>query len=267
MLRSPVPPAAVRRLLAEIESSSRGEHVLAVGGTSELASELRQQLLRGRADAPALRVGDPDGAVAYVHVLSGAPREEDVGVLRRARRARVPAIVVAAKGAEGPVPYVLETDVLRSVDGQEFPLEAIARSLATRLGEDGAPLAARVPLLRQAVCERLVTSCARRNGVLAAARPPGPDFPALALTELRLVLRLAQAHGLAAGQERLPELAATLGAGLGLRALARALRSRVAVPDWALEGAVAYAGTRALGEAARLLFATRRPDGAGRAAP
>jgi hypothetical protein len=65
------------------------------------------------------------------------------------------------------------------------------------------------------------------------------------------VLRLEQAHGRAVDlRERLPELAATLGAGLGLRALARELVARLPVPRWAVQGAVAYAGTRVLGDAA-----------------
>jgi len=76
------------------------------------------------------------------------------------------------------------------------------------------------------------------------------------------VLRIAQAHGEDIGQERLPELAATLGAGLGLRTVARELLDLVPVAGWALKGAVAYAGTRALGEAAVRRFAaaaTPRP--------
>ena len=103
------------------------------------------------------------------------------------------------------------------------------------------------------MCEQLVASFARKNGILAAAVwIPGADLPVLALNELRLVLRLAQAHGVGDDvRERLPELAATLGAGFGLRALARELLDVVPGAGWAVKGAVAYAGTRAVGEAAR----------------
>ena len=77
----------------------------------------------------------------------------------------------------------------------------------------------------------------------------------LALNEFRLVLRLAQAYGAADDPpERLPELAATLGAGFGLRALARQALCLVPGAGWPVKVAVAYAGTRALGEAARLRF-------------
>jgi uncharacterized protein (DUF697 family) len=264
MPKLPVSPGAIRKLLKEIEGSGGGEHALAVGGAAELAAELRQQFLRGGADREAVRLGGPEGADAYVHVLSGPPGE-DRKVLRRAARARVPAIAVTSD--DRAIPYVLATDVVRAGSGKDFPLETIARAIAWRLGEEGAPLAGRVPLLREAVCERLVESYARKNGVLAVAVwIPGADLPVLALNELRLVLRLAQAYGASPGLG--PELVATLGAGFGLRAVARELLDLVPVAGWAVKGAVAYAGTRALGEAARQRFApaaTPPRDGAARA--
>ncbi len=250
----PVSAGAIRKLLKEIESSGRGAQVLAVGGSSELVPVLRQQFLRGRADPGAVRIGGPEGSDVYVHVLAGEPSEEDAAVLRRARRARVPVIAVAPENAE--IPYVLATDIVPSGAGESLPLGSIAQAIAARLGEDGAPLATRVPLLRDAVCGQLVASFARKNGVLAAAVwIPGADMPALTLNELRLVLRVAQAYAVDDGRERLPELAATVGAGFGLRALARELLDLVPVPGWVVKGAVAYGGTRALGEAARQRFA------------
>jgi uncharacterized protein (DUF697 family) len=281
----PVSAGAIRKLLAEVAASGRHEDVLAVGGATEFAPVLRQQLLRGRAEPAAVRLGDPEDADVYVHVLAGALRTEDVALLRRARHVRVPAIAVAV-GFTGDIaiPYVLATDVISVDVGKAFPLEAIARAIATRLGEHGAPLAARVPLLREAVSEQLVASFARRNGIVGAAVwIPGADLPVLALNQLRLVLRLAQTHGAARDVgDRLPELAATLFAGFGLRALARELldlipqaeaeggRGSQRVAGWALKAAIAYGGTRALGEAARLRFAlapTQQPGGVARAWP
>jgi uncharacterized protein (DUF697 family) len=273
MLDLPVSAGALRKLLLEIARSGRGEHVLAVGGADEHAHLLRQQLLRGRAEREAVRLGGPEGATAYVHVLAGELDEEDVAVLRRARRTTGAAIAVAVGFPDDTtIPYVLATDVVRVGSGQAFPLEAIAQAIAARLGEHGAPLAARVPLLREAVCEQLVVSFARKNGMLAAAVwLRGADLPVLALNELRLVLRLAQVYGAADDPpERLPELAATVGAGFGLRALAREALCLVPGAGWPMKVAVAYAGTRALGEAARLRFElapTPRPAGAARAAP
>lgn len=241
----------IRKLLLEVESSGRGPHLLSVGGAPELAPILRRQLARG-ADPAAVRIGGPEGADVYLHVLVGEPDDADVAVLRRARRARVPTVAVAAGEPGETIPYVFATDVVRVAPGRGFPVEVICRALAARLGEDGAPLAARIPLLRGAVSEQLVSSVARRNGVLAAAAwMRRADLPPLALNELRLVLRLAQAHGEETGRERVPDLALALGAAFGLRAVARELLDFVPGNGWAVKAAVAYAGTRALGAMAR----------------
>ena len=248
----PIPAGRIRKLLQEVETSSRRPHFLAIGGASELAPVLRQQLLPG-ADPAAVRVGGPEGADVYIHVLASEPTEADEAVLRRARRARVPVIAVAAGKGDRSIPYVLATDVVRIGPGQGFPLGSVARAVAGRLDEHGAPRAARVPLLREAVSERLVRSLARRNGIVAAAVwIRGADLPALALNELRLVLRLAQAHGEEVPRDRLPELAVAIGAAYGLRAVARELVDSAPGAAWAVRSAVAYAGTRAVGEAARL---------------
>lgn len=272
MLRLSVSAARLRRLLTEIDASDRRPHVLTIGGAGRLAPLLRQQFLRGRADTEAVRVGGPDGADAYVHVLTGEPSAEEVALLRPARRGRVPAIVVAVGLADRgfSIPYVLATDVVWIDAGEDFPLDEIATRIAARLGEDAAPLAGRVPLLRGPVCDRLVESLARRNGILGAAVwLRGTDLPVLVLNELRLVLRLAQAHGVDGIRDLLPELAATLGAGYGLRTLARELLDRLPGNAWALKPAIAYGGTRAVGEAARLRFsrATRPRAAVSRAVP
>ena len=273
-MASPVSAGAVRKLLYEIAASDQREPVLTVGGADESAPVLRQQFLRGRAEPGAVQLGDPEGADVYVHVLSGELRAEDEAALRRARRARVPVVAVAVGFVEETtIPYVFATDVIWVDSGHAFPLDSTARAIAARLGERGAPLAARVPLLREAVGERLVASFSRKNVLVAAAFwIPGADLPVLALNQFRLTLRLAQVHG-AAGEvrERLPELAATLAAGLGLRAVAReALRLAPVGAEWAVKVSVAYAGTRAVGQAAKMRFAvapTPQRGGAERVAP
>lgn len=248
MTALPVRIGALRALVKEIAVSSEDPKPLVVGGAGELAPVLRRELARGAQSGSVRGDDDPRGAAVYVHVL-GAAADEDS--LKRARRARVPIVAVAPQEVDA-VPYVLATDVVRVDAGRGFPVEEIARVIARRLGEGGAPLAARVPVLRGAVAEELVRAFARKNGVVGAAVfIPGADMPLLALNEIRLVLRLHQAYGLEIDpRARLPELAATMGASFGLRAVARELLDFVPFAGWAIKGAVAYAGTRALGEAA-----------------
>jgi uncharacterized protein (DUF697 family) len=259
----PLRPLAVLGLLKELRVSAEDLRPVTVGGA--LAAQLVNELAgNGPGDPGAVREGGPEGAAAYVHVLAGAPSAEDEAVLKRAHRERIPVVVLARKRYD--VPYVLPTDVVVVPPGQGFPVEQLARVLAARLGEKGTALAARLPFLRPAVCDWLIASFSRKNGIVAAAVfVPGVDLPVLTLNQMRMVLRIAAAHGEEISNERLPELLAVLGGGLAFRAAARELLDLVPGGGWAVKGAVAYAGTRALGEAAVRLFATRaasRGDGA-----
>jgi uncharacterized protein (DUF697 family) len=244
----PVRVGALRALLKELAVSAKDAKPLVVGGARELAPMLRRDFGREASPGAVRADAEPRGAAVYVHVMGGA---DDAAELKRARRARVPIVAVADARVDA-VPHVLATDVVRLPPGQGFPLDEITDAIARRLGEDGAPLAGRVPVLRRAVAHELIRSFSRKNGIVGAAVfIPGADMPILALNELRLVLRLHQAYGLEVDpRERLPEIMATAGASFGLRAVARELLDLVPVAGWAIKGGVAYAGTRALGEAA-----------------
>ena len=250
----PISIGALRGLIKEVQVSSRDGKPLVVGGPRELAGVLRKELARGAQGGAVRQIDDPRGAAVFVYVLGGAPTPEDVQALKRARRERVPIVAVAAGeiADDVTIPFVLATDVVRVRAGEGFPIDAIARVIASRLGEDGAPLASRLPVLRRAVGDGLVATFSRKCGMVGAAVfIPGADLPVLALHQVRMLLRLEQAYGRDADpRERAPELLATVGAGLGLRAVARQLLAVVPVAGWAVKGAVAYAGTRALGEAA-----------------
>jgi uncharacterized protein (DUF697 family) len=259
-MQLPVGLGALRGLLKEVEVSARDERPLAVGGAPDLAETLRRELLARGGDPRSVRVGEPEGAAVYVYVIAGADLDE--AALKRARRARVPIVALAIGSAADDLtlPHVLATDIVRAGAGESLPLDAVARRIAARLGEHAAPLAARIPFLRDAVCAELIGSFSRKNGLLGAAVfVPGADLPLLTLNQLRLVLRIAQAHGEDVGTERLPDMAATFGAGVALRAVARELLDLVPVAGWVVKGAIAYTGTRALGEAAVLRFGLGAP--------
>jgi len=224
-MKVPAAAGALRGLLKELRDDERKP--LVVGGAHELARVLERELARG-GDASAVRVGHPTGTAVYVHVTTGT--DADAVALRRARRARVPIVEVDAGAAE------------------PLSAERVAERIAAKVGEDAAPLAGRLPVLRDAVCARIVDSFARKNGLVGAAVfIPGVDLPVLALNQIRMLWRLDQAFG--RELQPLPEVVAVVGAGLGLRTVARELLDFVPVAGWAVKGAIAYAGTRALGEA------------------
>ena len=249
-------PWVVWGLLKELRVAAEDTRPLLVSGA--LASQLEKQLAKDGAPG-AVRTGGPLGeAAALVRVLAGKPTEDDERELREAKRAKVPVVAVQTGTEVLEIPYVLATDVVPCRPGEGFPVDEIAAAVAHRLGEAGTSLAARLPVLREHVCRGLIERFSRQNGAVAAAVfVPGADFAVLTLNQIRLVLRLAAAHGVEVDQSRVPEVLATVGAGFGFRALARQALGAVPVAGWAIKGGIAYAGTRSLGEAAHRYFAAQ----------
>jgi uncharacterized protein (DUF697 family) len=249
-------PGAVLGLVRELRKDGQ---TLPLQVSGVLAEQLARELRAG-GNAAFVRVGgDPARASVLVLVLAGAPRPEDESLLRAAGLARTPIVAVqTGREPDLDIPYVLATDVVPCPPGAGFPVPEIAAAIAGRLGEQGTGLAAKLPALREPVCRALTASFARKNGILAAAIfVPGADFPVLTTNQLRLVLRIAAAHGEEIDAQRAPEIAATIGNGFAFRALAHQALAFVPMAGWALQGAVAYAGTRTVGEAALRWFGSR----------
>ena len=259
--KAPVKPAAILGILKELRTSAESDRPLAVTGARELVSVLTRELTRGGV-ASAVQEGKVEGAAALVHILAGAPDEGDERVLKEASHARSP-IVVVAHGDPVPgahLPYVLDGNVVRVGSGKSLPVEEIAERIARSLGEAGTPLAARLPVLRHAVCGALIRKFSRQNTFIGLAFfLRRADLPVLTLNQARLVLRIADAYGFEIDKERAPEVLAVIVSGLGFRSLARRTVGVVPVIGWVLKGGYAYVGTRALGEAAMRYFERRAP--------
>ncbi len=257
-------PRAVFELFRELRNSANDVRPLVVAGAPNLAAVLRRELAAG-GEAAAVRDGSPRGAAAYVYVLAGPPGAPEVRELQEASRARVPIVCVTTEraAAGGPIPHVLATDVVAVPPGEGFPLDAIARAVARRLGVlSGPPLAARLPVLREAVSAELVRLFARRNALVGAAVfIPAADMPVMTLNQMRLVMRLAAVHGFDHDPKRALELAGVLGSGFGLRAVGRSMLGFVPVAGWAVRAGLGYAGTVAVGEAAVRYYAAQDRDG------
>jgi uncharacterized protein (DUF697 family) len=239
-------PLSVLSVVREVRRGTGDRRPLGVAGARELVPILAREL-RAEGDASAVTEDAVEGVAVLVWV--GAADEER---LRAASRAGVPIVAVADADA---LPYVLATDLVRVPPGQGFPVDAIAQAVARKLGDEGTALAARLPVLRPAVCDQLIASFSKRNAIVAAAVfVPGVDMPVLTLNQIRLVLRIALAYGQDVDAQRAVELLGVVGAGFGRRAAARELLDLVPVAGWALKGTVAYAGTRAIGEAAVRYF-------------
>lgn len=147
----------------------------------------------------------------------------------------------------------LEPSNLAQVASLEGPGGRRALQAITMTLEDHATAAGRrYHALRPAVAHLLVARASRRAGLVGAINiSSGADVATLALLHVQLLAELSALHERPLGAERAAEAAAVVGAGFGWRALARAGASALpSVPGAAIRGGVAYAATRALGEAA-----------------
>jgi uncharacterized protein (DUF697 family) len=263
--RLPLKPFAVYNLLKEIRTAVEDFRPLLIAGAVEPAAKIASALVQGGDEQGVRNLAgreptayDVQGAEVLVYVIEGdAATPEDERMLRLADRHDVEIVcVIFTAAAEPPdVPHVLATDIVVVRPGQEIPFAQIVERVADRAGDTSYVLAAKLPAIRHSVCQQIVTRFARQNGILGAAIfIPGADFPVLTLNQIRMVLRLAAAHGEEIDAKRAVELLGVVGAGLGFRALARQALAAFPGPGWAIKGSVGYAGTLALGEAALKYF-------------
>jgi uncharacterized protein (DUF697 family) len=265
--RLPLSPLSVWSVLKELRAAEEDFRPILVAGVPEHARAIREAFVEG-GDPDAVRdlsgkplsAYDVEGARVLVYAVGGPqPTEEDEKSLRLAIRKGVGvicAVVGAPRGETPHVPYVLDTDIVAVAPGESLPIEEISKSIADRADEASYRLAARLPALRPAVVEQIIKKFALQNGVLGVAIfIPGADFPVLTLNQIRMVLRIAAAYGEELDRERAVEVLTVIAAGLGFRTVARQLIGIVPGLGWAVKGGVAYAATRALGEAADAYFA------------
>lgn len=267
MARLPISPMSVWGVLKELRAVEADFRPIIVAGSPEHAGAIRTTFIEG-GDAEAVRdlsgkpltAYDVEGSRVVVYAVDGQqPSEEDEKSLRLAIRKGVGVVCVLVGVPEDElpsVPYVLDTDVVAVAPGEPLPIEDLAERIADRADEGSYQLAARLPAVRPAIVEQIVKKFSLQNGVLGVAIfIPGADFPVLTLNQIRMVLRIAAAHGEALDKERAVEILTVVAAGLGFRTVARQLVGVVPGFGWAVKGGIAYAATRAVGEAAAAYFA------------
>ncbi len=146
-------------------------------------------------------------------------------------------------------------DTLVRPDPDELVDEHLAEWLADRLSSKRLALATNFAFMRKAVADEAVKATAFQNAVIGViAVIPGADMPLMTANQAKMMLQIAAAYGEALGTERIKELAAVVGGGFALRAIAR--QALVFLPGigWAIKGGIGYAGTLAMGEAAIAYF-------------
>jgi uncharacterized protein (DUF697 family) len=250
-------------VLKELRAVEEDFRPILVAGAPEHAGAIRAAFVEG-GDADAVRdlsgkplsAYDVEGARVVVYAVDGLQSsEEDEKSLKLAIRKGV-GVVCVLVGEVPSVPYVLDTDVVAVAPGEPLPIDDLAERIADRAEEASYQLAKRLPALRPAIVEQIIKKFSLQNGVLGVAIfIPGADFPVLTLNQIRMVLRIAAAHGEELEKERAVEILSVVAAGLGFRTVARQLVGIVPGFGWAVKGGIAYAATRAVGEAAAAYFA------------
>jgi len=114
-----------------------------------------------------------------------------------------------------------------------------------------------LPRYRRLVAKEVVRQAVALNAMLGTEPLPGLDLPLLLATQARMVLRLAAIYGEPMSARHARELMSTIAGGLLLRQVARQAAKLVPGPGWLISGAVAGAGTWALGQAAMAYFESR----------
>lgn len=224
--------------------------VAVIEGSPERTERLRELLGRpgGTATGARLAVAAPGADVDAVgHELArrrerGAPALAVLVGRPRERRA------MEAELRSGYDVRVADLVHVASLEGRGA--DTVMGAVARGLGDHAASAARHTPELRPQVGRRIVNESARRAALVGALPLAGADMPALAILQIRMVASLSAAHDRPLGPERVLEALAIIGAGFGWRALGRTSARFVPGVGWAASGAVAYMGTRAIGQAA-----------------
>jgi uncharacterized protein (DUF697 family) len=262
----PIHPGAVYGIAKEIKAAAEDFRPIVLAGAPARTGELRNALIEG-GDSEAVRdlggkklsAYDIEGAGLLVYVLDGervSPDDEQALKLADRKGVETICVLAGARSAEPvDVPFVLATNVVQVRPNESLPIEQIAELIAERSDERGYMWAARLPVLRKHVVEHTIQKFSRQNGILGVAIfIPGADMPALTLNQIRMLFHIAAAYGEQIDRERALEILAVVGAGFGLRAVAREALGFIPGIGWAVKGGIAYIGTQALGRAVAAYF-------------
>jgi hypothetical protein len=236
------------------DARSDSERPVALILSGPLAEQLARELAEGGAREAIQLGGEPSGVDAVLLVLAGQPAPPEIELARAAVRNGVPVVAVQLdSGDDSEIPYVLATDVVPCPRGEGFPVAAIGRVLARRLGNRGAGLAAALPRLREGMTAELTHRAAVSNALVALLPGSrGSHLPLMAMAQLRLALALSVANGRQVGSATAPDAGAVLAAAPALRALSTRAVRHTPLPQRLVQAAVAYAATLAVGKASSL---------------
>ena len=247
-----------RRLVFAVRDEIDLPHVGPIVVSGMLAEQLAKELAAGAAPGSVVVAGAvPQGRPeAHVRIIAGDPSPEDEALVAEAAREGIEVVIVQLwPQADWTRPFVLSPFVVECRAGEGFPVGEIADRIVEATESTNA-LAARVPVLAEALRSALLTQAVLRSALIGLAGSRlGRSRPLLVLEQARLIAQLRGISSGSAVSDELPVVAGgaatVLAAGFALRDAAR--RAGAVLPAPLVNAAVAAAGTWAVGKAFRSL--------------
>jgi uncharacterized protein (DUF697 family) len=187
--------------------------------------------------------------------LSTTAQKSGLDILAAVESTGLDPASVSAKRAEVEAALDLNPGSVAFFSADGADNTPLLEKIVGRLDSKSIALASKLPHFRPLVSDRVIQEIANQNGVVGLIGfIPGSDLPVLTANQIRMVLRLAAAFGVPMTATRVREVLLVIGSGFTFRSVARQLAGMVPIAGWAVKGAIAYSGTRAVGEMAKQYF-------------
>jgi len=220
---------------------------------------------RGNTALEAVR--EADVALLLFDAAAGL-RQQDYDLYQRLRSEKRPLVVALNKidliesdlrpvvaDAEGKLGVsIIPISAKRGTNVAELLLPRIIEkrpALAVALGRE-------LPFYRRRMARSVIRNTSILNLVIGMEPIPLLDIPLLLASQVRLTLRIATIYGEAMGPARARELITTIGGGVLLRYGTQQALKFLPGPGWVISGAIAAAGTWAMGRVAVAYFESRK---------
>ncbi|MDF1512286.1 MAG: GTP-binding protein [Anaerolineae bacterium] len=206
---------------------------------------------------------DADLILLLLDAAAGV-RQTDLELFNNLRVLGVPVIVALNKSdlVKKDLPWILE-----NIE-EQLGVRPVAISARTGMGITDALLPAilvahtpvavamarALPGVRKQLVNRLIRRTAWINAIISLEPVPGLDIPLLLVSQTRLVLRIAAAHGQSMSVSHARELLSTMAGSLLSRYLGIQLAKLVPGPGWIVSAAFAAISTWGIGQAANSYF-------------
>jgi small GTP-binding protein len=210
---------------------------------------------------------DADLIILLLDAAAGV-RQNDLDLLTSLRSVGVPVIVALNKSdlVKKDLPWILE-NVEQLLGVRPLPISArtglgitdkLLPAVLAAQTSVAVAMARALPGVRKQLVNRLIRRTAWVNAIISLEPVPGLDIPLLLISQTRLVLRIAAAHGQSMSASHARELLSTMAGSLLSRYLGIQLAKLVPGPGWIVSAAFAAISTWGIGQAANGYFLAGR---------